>query len=187
MKPLSTLLSCYSSRFLCLNIYNLCRYWEIVQVYNFIKKLFLVSNTIKISLQRFFFKETHLTLCLIKISSLTYRHTEGREQIFPGDEVFISDPNILIPFTSDYIEDIDWLKGFHAVQVKIIMYKVPPTFTRVTLISVSFNSGIKIKLPISSRKYAALALLVDLKLIFVSQTLDFRKVYSILKKTFPDN
>ena len=48
-------------------------------------------------------------------------HMEEREQIFPGDEVFISDPNILIPFTSDYIEDIDWLKGFHAVQVKIII------------------------------------------------------------------
>ena len=45
-----------------------------------------------------------------------------REQVFPGDEVFISDPNILIPFTSDYREDIDWLKGFHAVQVKIIIY-----------------------------------------------------------------
>ena len=47
---------------------------------------------------------------------------EGREQVFPGDGVVISDPNILIPFTSDYIEDIDWLKGFHAVQVKIIVY-----------------------------------------------------------------
>ena len=31
----------------------------------------------------------------------------GGEQVFPGDGVFISDPNILIPFTSDYIEDID--------------------------------------------------------------------------------
>ena len=46
----------------------------------------------------------------------------AREQVFPGDGVFISDPNILIPFTSDYIEYIDWLKGFHAVQVKIIVY-----------------------------------------------------------------
>ena len=46
----------------------------------------------------------------------------AREQVFPGDGVFISDPNILIPFTSDYIEDIDWLKGFHAVRVKIIVY-----------------------------------------------------------------
>ena len=43
-------------------------------------------------------------------------------EVFPGDGVFISDPNILIPFTSDYREDIDWLKGFHAVQVKIIIY-----------------------------------------------------------------
>ena len=91
--------------------------------------------------------------------------------------MFISDPNILIPFTSDYIEDIDWLKGFHAVQVKIIMY-IPPTLTLMTLIIVS---GIKIKRPISSGKFATLALLVDLKLIFVSQTLNFRRVYSSLK------
>ena len=32
---------------------------------------------------------------------------DGRGQVFPGDEVFISDPNILIPFTSDYTGDID--------------------------------------------------------------------------------
>ena len=44
-----------------------------------------------------------------------------REQVFPGDGVCIPDPNILIPFTSDYREDIDWLKGFQVVQVKIIM------------------------------------------------------------------
>ena len=109
----------------------------------------------------------------------------AREQVFPGDGVFISDPNILIPFTSDYIEDIDWLKGFHAVQVKIIVYLQHISYDFDY--SFSFNSGLEIKRPISSGKCATLALLVDLKLIFVSQTLDFRKVYSILKKTVLDN
>ena len=35
------------------------------------------------------------------------RHMVCIGQVFPGAGVFISDTNILIPFTSDYIEDID--------------------------------------------------------------------------------
>ena len=66
----------------------------------------------------------------------------GGEQVFPGDGVFISDPNILIPFTSDYIGDIDWLKGFHAVQVKIIVYLQHISYDFDY--SFSFNSGLEI-------------------------------------------
>ena len=55
----------------------------------------------------------------------------GEKRVFPGDGVFISDPNILIPFTSDYTEDIDWLKGFHTVKlgIKVLQYTTDGKFS----------------------------------------------------------